>query len=268
MHSLTLAVAAAGTLALSGCLIPAYASMAEQNKAMVAAAGKPPPVPANPAFEHSAAELDAFVEEHTKGYAPVGAPVEGRLGVWKPWDVSLERGRCYRMVIRLGATGRFSEHARRGLAFVYLAPGEPDVNGGPGVHGPGAVASAGCPARSHTATFDIQAIWGSAGDKSKIHELGEGPFTAQLYAKSITEKELAAQAADAERQRAESEAFARAEEQKKQDRRQQQLEGCAVCANERIQCQDRGTSPQSCKSSYDMCLFRYQADSFDSPCRR
>jgi len=164
-------------------------------------------------------EAQAFVAEHTDGYEPVGPPVEAHLEGYQPLEVQLERGYCYRMVVRLQPGAQYSEHARRGVAFVYTAPGEPEVNGGPGVHGPGAVASGGCPQRTHAALFDIRANWGSATDPSRIHELGHGKMTLQLYAKPITEEELAAQEQDRQRQIAEQEAFAAEMEERERQAR-------------------------------------------------
>lgn len=172
----------------------------------------------DPSFDHSPEELEAFIAQHTAGYEPVGQPIEAALDGFAPWPVQLERGYCYMMVLRLHPGAQFSEHARRGVSFVYEAQGEPQINGGPGVHGPGAVASAGCPQRSVHATFDVRAIFGSATDTSRVHELGSGKIIAQLVAKPITEEQLAALEADTQRQIAEAEAFNRQQDELERQR--------------------------------------------------
>lgn len=181
----------------------------------------PPPPKEDPRFEHSVEELDAFVAEHTEGYEAAGDELTGSLDSFEPWDIEMERGKCYRLVIRLDEGAAFGEHARRGVAFKYTSPGKPTVNGGPGVHGPGAVASGGCPQTDRTATFDMIANWGSATNKSRIHELGSGGFTAQLFTRDISEKELAERKADAERQAEESRRFAEEQRRKEEERRRE-----------------------------------------------
>ncbi len=192
-----------------GCFLPS-----NQGAPATATAPTAESYPPDPSFDHSPDEAEAFIARETEGYAPVGAPVEARLEAFQPWQVQLQRGYCYRMAVRLVPGSQISEHARRGISFVYSAPGEPEVHGGPGFHGPGAVASAGCPQRDHAATFDMRAIFGSATDQSRVHDLGTGKLVAQLLQKPITEEELAAQEAERQRQIAESERFAREQEER------------------------------------------------------
>ena len=196
---------------LSGCF-------RRQQPAAYGAATEPAPAYTDPSFDRSPEELEQLIARYTEGYQAVGQSFEIALDGFTPLPVQLERGYCYMMVLRLHPDARFSEHARRGVSFVYVAPGEPQIHGGPGVHGPGAVASAGCPQRTVQATFDIQAIFGSASDRSRIHELGTGKLTAQLVAKPITEEELTALEADRQRQIAEAEAFSREQEELERQR--------------------------------------------------
>ncbi len=206
-------------VAASGCSL--FPGSRRSTAANTAAAPAPAPKE-DPRFSHSAAELDAFIAEHTEGYQEVGEPVEGSLESFEPWELTMKRGKCYRYVIRLEDGAVFGEHARKGVAFKYTSPGHFDVMGGPGVHGPGAVVSGGCPQTDRKATFDMYANWGSATNKARLHELGAGGFTAQLYEKSIGEAELAKQQADTERQLEESrrfnEEYRQKEEQRKKER--------------------------------------------------
>ncbi|HSQ65849.1 MAG TPA: hypothetical protein VLM85_21655 [Polyangiaceae bacterium] len=223
------------------------------------AAYQPPPRPAyhDPSFDHSPGELDGFIVENTRGFTKEGPAASGRLEAFEPLPVTLRRGRCYRMVLRLDEGAAFSELARRGVAFIYRNGDRGmEVNGGPGLHGPtGGVASGGCPQQTAHATFDMIANWGSAVDKSHIHELGTGGFTLQLYSKAVSDKELAARKADEDEQIAESDRF-RAEEQRKQ--RERVTRGCQVCQQKRLDCiadWRRGASRETCEREYDSCVF-------------
>lgn len=220
---------------------------------------QPPPQPAyhDPAFDHPPAELEDFIAKNTQGFTKEGPSVSGQLEAFQPLPVTLKRGRCYRMVLRLDEGAAFSDRARRGVAFLYHNGDRGmEVNGGPGLHGPtGGVASGGCPQQTAHATFDMIANWGSAVDKSHIHELGTGGFTLQLYSKAVSDKELAARKADEDEQLAESERFRAEEEQKQRDR---VTRGCHVCQQKRLDCiadWRRGASRETCEREYDSCVF-------------
>jgi hypothetical protein len=151
------------------------------------------------------------------------------------------------MVLRLEPNAQFSPHARQGISFIYTGvDGYPQVNGGPGIAGPGGVGSSGClQQRAPNAAFDLQATFGSALDPSRIHDLGRGGYTLQLYSKKISDKELAAIQADMQRQIAEQEAFERQE--------------CNQCAAQLSSCNAdwrRGASRSTCEREYTECYQR------------
>ena len=206
----------------AGCgLLPTFPGGKSSSPSSVSASSEPRAPKLDPRFDHSAEELDAFVDEHTEGYKAEGEPFEGTLDDFEPLAFKMKRGKCYRVVLRLQDDADFGEHARRGVAFRYTSSGNPTVNGGPGVHGPGAVASGGCPQTDRTATFDMIANWGSATDKSRIYELGTGGFTIQLYTKKISDAELAARAADTERQLEASRRFNEEQRRREEERRRE-----------------------------------------------
>ncbi len=219
-----------------------------------------PPVRENPQFAHTQAELDTFVAKWLAGY--VGAPKRtGTLPTFAPIEVRLLRGRCYMMSLQLASGAQFSPHAKRGgIVFIYQPIGGDGVtvNGGPGIHGPGGLGSAGCPQASGLYKFDIQANWGSAMDKSKVHDLGTGGYTLQLFSKPVTEQKLGAEAADTRRQIAESEQF----------KRDSIRNTCMRCSQEKDECFDGRRRPfsGSCVSELRSCLSRgsvyNQADCF------
>jgi hypothetical protein len=215
-----------------------------------------PPAYHDRAFD-APGDLDTFVATETAGFVKEGALVSGRLDGFMPVPVTLQRGRCYRMVVRLEPGATFSEHARRGVAFVYHNGDRGmEVHGGPGIHGPmGGVASAGCPQQTAQAQFDIVANWGSAMDKSRVHDLGSGGVTMQLYSKPIDSGGLARLQADENRQIAEAEAFKREEERKK---RLRVSRGCNECNQRYVECiadWRRGASRATCERERDSCAF-------------
>lgn len=246
----------------AGCLMPPTSSGgggAYGGGAYGGRAYSPPPRPAyhDPAFDYPPSELEAFVGKNTQGFVKEGQLVSGNLESFQPLPVTLKRGRCYRMVVRLADGAAFSDRARRGVAFIYRNGDRGmEVHGGPGLHGPtGGVASGGCPQQTAHATFDMIANWGSAVDKSHIHDLGTGGYTLQLYSKAIGDKELAARKADEDQQIAESERFRAEQEQKQRDR---VTRGCRLCQDKRLDCiadWRRGASRETCEREYDSCVF-------------
>ncbi len=203
----------------------------------------------NPQFNHSEAELAQFIAKWMAGYKAEGAVKTGRLESFVPQPVTLKRGHCYMMVLRLQAGAQFSPHARKGISFIYQPQtAGPTINGGPGIHGPGGIGSAGCPQTTGPFVFDIQAIWGSAGNKAQIHDLGVGPYTLQLFSKVVSDKQLSDQAADMRRQIAESEQF----------KRDSVRNTCIRCSREKDECFDGRRRPfgGSCVSEYRFCLQR------------
>lgn len=200
------------------------------------------------AFAHSKEELDAFVAKSLVGY--VGAPKRtGTLETFQPIEVRLLRGRCYMMSLALAPGAQFSEHAKHGISFIYQPQaGGFTVNGGPGIHGPGGLGSAGCPQTSGLYTFDMQATWGSAMSKTKIHDLGTGGYTLQLFSKPVSDQKLGEQAADTRRQIADSEKF----------KRDSLRNACMQCSQEKDECFDGRHRPfsGSCTNEYRSCLQR------------
>ncbi len=237
---------------LAGC----FGALAPQPGPARRAAAPPPVTYTNPAFQQGPAELEAMVTKWTAGYQPIGAAVAGRLEAFQPLQFEVARGRCYMAVLRLQEGAQFSEHARRGVAFVFDMAGT-SVNGGPGIAGPGGVGSAGCPQRGGTSSFDLQAYWGSALDKTRVHELGTGPYTVQFFIKAISEGRLQAQQADQERQLEESRRF----------HQQRAAETCRRCVRQREECRDGRHRPfgGTCLREFDSCLSRSSVRADECP---
>lgn len=207
------------------------------------------PAYTSPAFQQSAQDLDNMVaaEIDAKGYAAEDTPMQGTLESFAPVRLSLVRGKCYKVVVRLDPSARFSAHAKQGVGFVFKGIDQyGQVNGGPGIAGPGGVGSAGCPKQAApAATFDMQAIWGSALDARRIHDLGQGGYTLQLFSKRVSEAELAAIQAEEDRQYAQQEAF--------------QQQECAACARQLEACNaawNHGRQSVMCQNDYSECQAR------------
>jgi hypothetical protein len=202
-------------------------------------------------FDKTAEDLEAMLAQYTaKGHKPVGPLQKGQLEAFQPLTVELKRGFCYIMLLRLGDGAVWSEHARHGVVFLYKPIGGDgfEVNGGPGIAGPGGMGSAGCPQSTTKYVFDVWANWGSAMSKARVHDLGTGPYTLQLYAKPVSNEKLAAQKADTERQIHESEEW----------QRQRARNTCVTCSRQKDDCFDGRHRPfgGSCGDEYRSCLFR------------
>lgn len=208
----------------------------------------------NPAFDQTRDDREAAIAKSTAGFTKAGDVKTGKLESFQPVPISMKRGRCYTMVLRLDDGAAFSAHARQGVGFTYLNGDRGmTVNGGPGVVGPGGVGSGGCPQADANATFDLQAISGSAFDKSHIHELGTGGYSLELYEKPISDAQLAALRADEHRQIEEQKRFQEEEDRKKAARAST---GCRRCQDDAVMCVAQTGNRNACERERDSCAFR------------
>jgi hypothetical protein len=201
----------------------------------------PPAGREDPNLRFSAAELDAFAADYVRGYdSPVHA--SARLDGFSPVSIEVARGRCYRLVYRLAGGATLSAAAQRRLTVAVRSPGSDSSIITSKIHGPGGVASAGCPKQSGTAKIDLFAQ--GSEEWQAAHDLGSGEVTLDVYAKPVSEAELSAQVADDARQ----DEAARAATQK----------SCAACRREKDLCLDGKRQPAtgSCVSDFDACVMR------------
>lgn len=245
-HSLRLAVfsvalAIPSSLVLQGCMHDTPTSPRPASRW-----SSPPKKPAapreNPNLRYSRDDLDAFANELVRGYE-AGASMSARLESFEPISFEMQRGRCYRIVFRFGPEASLSAKARAAISTGIRIPGDKGTILSAKVHGPGGVATAGCPQQSGTAKIDLF----SAGSEEwqSHHDLGEGAVSFQVYSKPVSEQDLAANAADDARQRQEAGDFARSQ--------------CAQCRHEKDLCLDGKRSPTSgsCVSDFDSCRFAH-----------
>jgi hypothetical protein len=227
----------------------------------IAGVQPPPPHVSGPQpgaeFTRSPAELEQTIAKAIDGFTPADEPWHGTLESFTPTPLALQRGQCYVVVLRLDPGATFSAHAQRGLGFVFLGAGYPrhiDVDGGPGVAGPGGAGAAGCPQNDVATAFDLQARWGLLNDRSHIHDLGRGGYTAQLYSKPISDDELRAQRREVDHQIA----AGRAQDARDQERAATQLiRACTACHAAYLACiadWRRGATRDTCERELDDCV--------------
>ena len=159
----------------------------------------------------SPAELDKTIATQTAKFKKTGHTYTTQLEAPQAFVFDGVSGSCYTVVMHLGA-GAAWDIAGDYTKFDFQRP-EIQGSGGPGVVGPGAVASVGC-AKS-TGPISLQIASMLAGDP-----IGKGPITMELYARVLTRPEQKAMAEDEARQEREQRAFA--EEQRRKDEQNRQ----------------------------------------------
>lgn len=200
---------------LTGCLLPTAATgpayqpadpaqiKAQQRAGFAQSMGYP--------TKKSPADLDQTIAAQTQKFRKTSKAHTTQLEAPQPFVFDGVSGSCYTVVMRLGA-GAAWDIAGDYTKFDFQRP-EISGSGGPGVVGPGAVASVGC-AKS---TGPISLTMASMLDGDPI---GKGPITMELYARVLTRPEIKKMEEDEQRQIAEQRAFA--EEQRRKDEQARQ----------------------------------------------
>ena len=200
---------------LAGCLIPTAASgpgfqpadpaqiKAQQRASFAQSMGYP--------TKKSAAELDQTIAAQTAKFKKTSKTHTTQLEAPQPFVFDAVSGSCYTIVMRLGA-GAAWDIAGDYTKFDFQRP-EISGSGGPGVVGPGAVASVGCAKTTGPISLTMAAMLD--GDP-----IGKGPITMELYARVLTRPEIKKLEEDEARQIAEQRAFA--EEQRRRDEQARQ----------------------------------------------
>lgn len=146
------------------------------------------PAYASPYMKKTRAELEGEIAHGTEGFRQQDV-IPGRLETFVPVALTVKRGLCYMVAFELDEGVAFSDHAMKGVDFVF--EGERGTSHDTAL-GPGGLVHVGCPNAAATIQIDMQAIAKSYNDKSRLHELGTGGFKATIYTKPINEKALAA----------------------------------------------------------------------------
>lgn len=200
---------------LTGCLIPTAGSgpgyqaadpaqiKAQQRASFAKSMGYP--------TKKSAVELDQTIAAQTQKFRKTSKAYTTQLEAPQPFTFDGVSGSCYTVVMHLGA-GAAWDIAGDYTKFDFQRP-EIGGSGGPGVVGPGAVASVGCAKSTGPITLTMASMLD--GDP-----IGKGPITMELYARVLTRPEIRAMEQEEQRQIAEQRQFA--EEQRRRDEQARQ----------------------------------------------
>jgi len=207
---------AAVLLLAPACIPPMYKAQpvdpAAQRAAMAQSMGYP--------TKKSPEELEQAITKNTEKFKPTGRKGETHLEAPEPFVFDGKTGTCYTVVMRLGENAAWGLGAEAGLKFDFKRP-EIAGSGGPGVIGPGAVASVGCAEADGPITLTMAPMIGA-------DPIGSGSMSMQLFSHVLTRAEREHLEADKQRQIAEQREFAarererEAQEQQRRDREAQE----------------------------------------------
>lgn len=171
----------------------------------------------------SAAELDTAIAAQTKGFKPNGTRMTLQLEAPQPFTFDGARGVCYTVVMHLGDGATWGLGAEAGLKLQFVRP-EISGMGGPGVVGPGAVASVGCTETSGPITLTMAPMIGK-------DPIGRGPIELVLYSRVLSPAEQQHLEEDKQRQIAEQRQFAAEQQQRDEEARRRRDADFAVARN-------------------------------------
>lgn len=222
-----LAVSTTGCFAMGPAMGPAYAppDPAQQRAAFAQSMGYP--------TKKSLTELEQTIEQQTRSFKASGRSGELRLEAPEPFVFDGVSGTCYTVVMRLEDGAVWGLGAEAGLKFDFQRP-EIAGSGGPGVVGPGAVASVGCAEATGPITLTMAPMLGT-------DPIGQGAIKLQLYSKVLTRAEKQRLEQDKQRQIAEQREFAAQE-------RERQAQNEERSRRERQDREDREASNRSSSS--------------------
>lgn len=188
---------------------------AQQRAAYAQSAGYP--------TRKSPEELDKTIAQQTKGFKANGKTGETRLEAPQPITFDAVSGVCYTFVMHLGDGAQWGTGAEAGLKFDFKRP-EIAGSGGPGLVGPGAVASVGCAEASGPVTLTMAPMFGQ-------DPIGQGALKWELYSHVLSRAEKQHLEEDKQRQIAEQREFAAREREREEAARRQRDADFAAARN-------------------------------------
>ena len=176
----------------------------QQRKGMAQSSGYP--------SKKTEADLDKTIAEQTAKYKRAKRSGAMTLQSPEPFTFDGVEGTCYTVVMRLEADAKW-DIAGDYTKFDFQRP-DTAGSGGPGIVGPGAVASVGCAKANGPITLTMASM--IEGDR-----IGFGTAKLELYSRVLSRAEKKAMEEDERRQIAEQQEFARQERQREEQRRQE-----------------------------------------------
>ena len=161
------------------------------------------------------ADLEKTIAEQTAKYKRSGRSGSMTLQSPEPFTFDGVEGTCYTVVMRLEGDAKW-DIAGDYTKFDFQRP-EIHGSGGPGVVGPGAIASVGCAKQSGPITLTMASM--VEGDR-----IGFGVAKLEVYTRVLTRAEKKAMEEDERRQIAEQQEFARQEREREREREQRRRE--------------------------------------------
>lgn len=161
------------------------------------------------------ADLEKTIAEQTAKFKRTGRSGQMLLQSPEPFTFDGVADTCYTVVMRLDGDAKW-DIAGDYTKFDFQRP-DTAGSGGPGVVGPGAVASVGCAKASGPITLTMASM--VEGDR-----IGFGPLKLELYSHVLTRAEKKALEEDERRQIAEQQELARQERERERQREEQRRE--------------------------------------------
>jgi len=190
-------------------------------------------------------ELEQTIAAQTEGFELTGRPSELRLEAPAPFVFEGVSGTCYTVVMRLAPGAAWGPGAEAGLRFDFRRP-EIAGSGGPGVVGPGAVASVGCAEASGPITLTMAPTIGT-------DPIGQGALQLELYRRVLTRAERRRLAEDRERQIAEQRVFA-AQQAEREARAREEREAAFAAGRAEERSSARASSAASGPTSVSVTI--------------
>lgn len=159
------------------------------------------------------ADLEQAIEKQTAKYKRSGRSGSVLLQSPEPFTFDGVEGTCYTVVLRLEGEAKW-DIAGDYMKFDFQRP-DTNGSGGPGVVGPGAIASVGCAKATGPITLTMASM--IEGDR-----IGFGPAKLELYSRVLTRAERRAMEEDERRQIAEQQELARQEREREARRREEE----------------------------------------------
>jgi hypothetical protein len=210
------------------------------------------------ASAHTPAEMETYIGRFTGGYTQMdGEGDEGKLDALGTFDVPLEAGKCYAVVIRLAPGAEWSGDAKGGVGFAFdplekFEFVDPAIVG-QGIVGPGGGNRLGCPTETGTYEFRMGSYADAINQSNSSESLGAGGYTMEFWSRPVSAEEVETYRAEVKRAQEEYQAKLDAEAREKSAK---QAEGCGKCGAQFQGCIGAGRDENTCMENWRSCRFQ------------